>query len=161
MQVKVFIEIPEGSAIKYERDEETGKLTVDRIMPTAMRFPFNYGLIEDSQGEDGDPLDALVFMSQVPVPGVVVKCEVIGVLEMEDEEGIDHKVVCVPVKKVDHVNGEWKSLDDLPEARKNQVKHFFEHYKDLESEKWVKLKGWNDTKAAEAIVEAALKRSGV
>ena len=157
--VKVLIEIPEGSSIKYEQDEETGEITVDRVMPTAMRFPFSYGAIIDTHGEDGYALDALVFISQPVVPNVVVNCKVIGVLEMEDEGGVDHKIVCVPVQKVDFVCGAWNSLKDVPQHRLDQIRHFFEHYKDLEQGKWVKLKDWKGVEVAETIITAAQKRT--
>lgn len=157
--LKVLIEIPEGSSVKYELDEETGEMMVDRIVPVAMGYPVNYGLITETRGEDGDALDALVFLSERVVPGVVVKCKVIGMLEMEDEEGVDHKIVCVPEKaKIDPLCGEWTSLDDIPEAKKRQIRHFFEHYKDLEEGKWVKLKDWRDVAAAQKILAAAQDR---
>lgn len=158
--IKVLIEIPEGSSVKYELDEETGEMTVDRLMPTAMSYPVSYGLINGTHGEDGDALDALVFISKTVVPGVVIKCKVIGLLEMEDEEGIDHKVVCVPAKpKIDPICGEWSSLNDVPEVKKREIRHFFEHYKDLEEGKWVKLKDWKDASEANKILEAAVKRA--
>lgn len=158
--IKVLIEIPEGSNVKYELDEETGEMTVDRIVPTAMWYPVNYGLVLNTHGEDGDALDALVFLSKPVVPGVVVQCKVIGVLQMEDEAGIDHKLVCVPAKaKIDPVCGAWESLDDVPEARKIQIKHFFEHYKDLEAEKWVKVPGWSGVEEATEILKAAQERT--
>lgn len=157
--IKVLIEIPAGSAVKYELDEETLEMTVDRLMPTAMSYPVNYGLIKETHGEDGDALDALVFISQPVMPGVVIKCKIIGVLEMEDEEGIDHKIVCVPAKtKIDPICGAWESLDDIPEATRRQIRHFFEHYKDLEEGKWVKLKEWKGTEEATAILKAAQDR---
>lgn len=160
MDLKILIEIPEGSTVKYELDEDTCEMTVDRIMPTAMGYPVNYGLILGTHGEDGDALDALVFLSQPVVPGVVVKCKPIGILEMEDEEGVDHKIIAVPAKsKIDPVCGAWESLKDIPEAKKNQIKHFFEHYKDLEPEKWVKLKDWQDVKVAEKVIAAGIKRA--
>lgn len=152
--LKVLIEIPEGSNVKYELDEETEEIMVDRLMPTAMSYPVNYGLIKGTKGEDGDALDALVFISRQVIPGCVIKCKVIGLLEMEDEEGIDHKILCVPEKtKIDPICGEWSSLDDIPEAKKREIRHFFEHYKDLEPEKWVKLKDWKDAKAAMKVLE--------
>lgn len=153
MDVKVFVEIPEGSTVKYERDEETGQLKVDRLLFTPMAFPMSYGLIEGTKGKDGDPLDAVVFLSKPIVPGVVVKCQVIGLLEMEDEEGIDHKVICVPVAKVDPVCGTWTSLNDIPTAKKDAVRHFFEHYKDLEPNKWVKLQDWQPKEIAEKLID--------
>ncbi len=157
--IKVLIEIPEGSRVKYELDEETGEMTVDRIVPVAMDYPVNYGLIDGTAGEDGDALDALVFLSAKVVPGVVISCKIIGLLEMEDEEGVDHKLVCVPAKtKIDPVCGAWESLADVPEATKRQIRHFFEHYKDLEEGKWVKLKDWKDAAAAEVVLKAGIER---
>jgi inorganic pyrophosphatase len=157
--IKVLIEIPEGSSVKYELDEETGEMTVDRLMPTAMSYPVTYGLIDETHGEDGDALDALVFISQPVVPGVVIKCKIIGLLEMEDEEGIDHKLVCVPAKtKIDPICGAWESLDDVPAARKAQIRHFFEHYKDLEEGKWVKLKEWKGAEEAKEVLKAGVER---
>ncbi|MCD8484779.1 inorganic diphosphatase [Candidatus Woesebacteria bacterium] len=135
----VHIEIPAGSNIKYEVDEETGNIMVDRLMPTMMSYPENYGLIEDTKGKDGDALDVLVFTSVPLMPNTYIKCKLIGMLEMEDEEGIDHKLLAVPVEKVDFICGKWQSMDDVPQHRLDRMKHFFEHYKDLESGKWVKL----------------------
>lgn len=157
--IKVLIEIPEGSNVKYELDEETGEMMVDRLMPTAFSYPVNYGLIKETKGEDGDALDALVFISRAVMPGCVIKCKVIGLLEMEDEEGVDHKIVCVPEKtKIDPICGAWSSLDDIPEAKKNEIRHFFEHYKDLEPEKWVKLKEWKGTADAMKILKEGQDR---
>ncbi|NCN06910.1 MAG: inorganic diphosphatase [Candidatus Pacebacteria bacterium] len=157
--VTVYIEIPEGSRVKYELDEATNQLTVDRLVPVAMDYPVNYGLIEGTVGEDGDALDALVFLSQQVVPGVTISCKVIGMLEMEDEEGIDHKLVCVPVKtKIDPICGAWESLSDVPEAKKQQIRHFFEHYKDLEEGKWVKLHNWQDAKMATKVLQQGIDR---
>jgi len=159
--VHVYIEIPEGSRVKYELDEATNQLMVDRLVPVAMDYPVNYGLIADTKGEDGDALDALVFISQQVVPGVTINCKIIGMLEMEDEEGIDHKIVCVPAKtKIDPICGAWESLSDIPEAKKRQIRHFFEHYKVLEEGKWVKLKDWQDAKQAKIVLAAGKKRAG-
>ena len=157
--LKVIIEIPEGSRVKYERNEQTGQIEVDRLMPTAMGYPVNYGLIEGTLGQDGDPLDAIVFMSERVVPGVALKCRALGVLGMEDEEGIDHKIVCVPLAKVDPICGAWQSLADIPAAKKTEIKHFFEHYKDLEKEKWVKLKDWSDETEAEKLITESFERA--
>lgn len=157
--VKVLIEIPEGSSVKYELDEETGEMTVDRLMPTAMSYPVNYGLIDETLGQDGDALDALVFISQPIITGVVIKCKMIGLLEMEDEAGIDSKLVCVPAStKIDPICGAWESLDDVPQARKDQIRHFFEHYKDLEQGKWVKLKEWKNADTAQEVLAAGIER---
>lgn len=128
-------------------------------MPTAMGYPINYGLIEDTLGEDGDALDALLFISQPIVPGVIVKCKPIGVLEMADEAGTDNKIICVPEKtKIDPICGAWKSLADIPEAKKAEIRHFFEHYKDLEPEKFVKLKEWKEVDEAEKIIKKAQEK---
>ena len=157
--LKVLIEIPEGSLVKYELDEETKEICVDRLMPTAMGYPVNYGLIENTLGEDGDALDALLFISQPLIPGVIVKCKVIGVLEMADENGIDNKIICVPATtKIDPICGAWSSLADIPEARKATIRHFFEHYKDLEPEKFVKLKEWKGIDEAEKIIKKAQEK---
>jgi inorganic pyrophosphatase len=159
--IKVLIEIPEGSRVKYELDEETGEMMVDRLMPTAMGYPINYGLIPGTKGEDGDALDALVFISEQVMPGVVINCRVLGMLEMEDEEGIDHKIICVPAKtKIDPICGAWETFDDVPEAKKRQIKHFFEHYKDLEEGKFVKLKNWVGVEEAEKVLAAGQERAG-
>ncbi len=154
--LKVLLEIPAGSSVKYELDEETGEMCLDRLMPTAMRYPVNYGLIEETLGEDGDALDTLIFISQDIVPGIIAKCKVIGVLGMEDEEGIDHKIICVPATtKIDPICGAWTSLDDIPPAKKLEIKHFFEHYKDLEKDKWVKLQDWGGIDEAWKIIKKA------
>lgn len=158
--IKVLIEIPEGSNIKYELDEETGEMTIDRLMPTAFSYPVSYGLVLNTHGEDGDALDALIFISKQVAPNVVIKCKVLGVLEMEDEEGIDHKLVCVPAKpKIDPVCGAWESMSDVPDAKIAEITHFFENYKDLEEGKWVKIKGWQDQARALEILKAAQERS--
>ena len=149
----VVIEIPENTSIKYEYDETLGRLVLDRILPTSMAYPVSYGYVLGTMGKDGDPLDAVVFLSKVPAPGTVVKCKPIGVMDMEDEEGHDAKVVFVPVEKVDFEYGKWESLDDVPLHRKNQITHFFEHYKDLEKEKWVKIAGWQDASAAVKLLD--------
>jgi inorganic pyrophosphatase len=138
--VHILVEIPANSSIKYEQDEETGRIYVDRFVPTPMLYPENYGSIEGAQGKDGDLLDALLLTSQPIAPGVWMKARVIGMLEMEDEEGIDHKLICVPVKtKQDIICGGWEELSDVPQYRLDKIKHFFEHYKDLEKDKWVKV----------------------
>lgn len=156
IKLTVKIEIPAGSAVKYELDEVSGALKVDRLMPTAMTYPVNYGLIEGTKGEDGDALDALLFLSATVIPGVVVEARLLGMLEMEDEEGVDHKLVCVPAStKIDPICGAWQTLADIPEAKKAEIKHFFEHYKDLEPEKWVKIKEWQPASVAAAILAKA------
>jgi inorganic pyrophosphatase len=150
---KVLVEIPAGSAVKYEIDEETGELTVDRFLHTAFVYPFNYGFIKDTIGEDKDPMDALVLSSQQVHPGVVIKCHAVGMLEMEDEEGIDTKIIAVPVAKVDPYFGEFSDINDVPQAILNKIKHFFENYKSLEPGKWVKVKDFKNRSEAENSIE--------
>jgi inorganic pyrophosphatase len=155
----VLIEIPEGSTVKYELDEETGAMTVDRLMPTAMGYPTHYGLIEGTLAEDGDALDALVLISERVLPGVEIECKLLGMLEMEDEEGIDHKLVCVPAStKIDPICGAYESFDDVPDATKRKIRHFFENYKGLEEGKWVKLNDWQDAATAAEVLEAGAQR---
>jgi inorganic pyrophosphatase len=145
----VLIEIPEGSSIKYEQDEASGRIYVDRFVPTPMNYPINYGSIEGAPGKDGDLMDALVFTPQPVVPGSWIKVRAIGMLEMEDEEGIDHKVLCVPATtKMDPQYGAWNDLSDIPQWRLDKIKHFFEHYKDLEKNKWVKINKFVDKAGA-------------
>jgi inorganic pyrophosphatase len=152
----VHIEIPQGSNLKYEVDEENGNFMIDRIMPTTMGYPENYGLIEGTHGKDGDALDVLVFTSVPLTPNCYIKCRLIGMLEMEDEAGIDHKLLAVPLEKVDLICGQWQSLDDVPPVRLQRLRHFFEHYKDLEEGKWVKLKEFKDAEAATQLLQESL-----
>jgi inorganic pyrophosphatase len=157
--VHILVEIPQGSSIKYEQDEKSGRIYVDRFIPTATAYPVNYGSIEGAQGKDGDLLDALVLTSQPIAPGMWIKARVIGMLEMEDEEGIDHKLICVPEKpKQDIQCGAWQELSDVPEWWQNKIKQFFEHYKDLEPEKWVKVNKFvGKTEALKELTEAQQK----
>lgn len=155
----VIIEIPaQGAPIKYELDKDTGAMFVDRFMSTAMFYPCNYGYVPQTLSEDGDPVDVLVV---TPVPlqvGVVVRCRALGMLEMEDEAGIDAKLVAVPVEKLCPMYKAIKSTSDLPELLLAQISHFFEHYKDLEKGKWVKVKGWVDAESARNEIVAGVKR---
>lgn len=155
--LKFFIEIPAGSSVKYEVDEETGELVADRFLFTSEVYPTNYGSIKGTKAEDGDPADILTLSSQTVVPGTVIKGEVIGMLEMEDEEGIDHKFVGVPIEKVDPIYGTWKDITDIPEAIRNRIKHFFETYKALEKGKWVKVRNWIGREEALKKLEKCMK----
>ena len=151
-EINVLIEIPKDSNIKYEIDKDSEIIFVDRFLHTAMSYPFNYGFIPGTIAEDGDPVDVLVMSEHAIMPGVVIPSVVIGVLEMEDEEGIDAKLLAVPTKKIDPFFGSFTDIADVPEAIKNKVKHFFENYKTLEPNKWVKVKDWHGKdKALEAI----------
>ncbi|MEK7119507.1 MAG: inorganic diphosphatase [Patescibacteria group bacterium] len=156
-QINVFVEIPQGSSIKYELDKESGVVFVDRFLYTAFTYPFNYGFVPGTQADDGDPTDVLVISSQSVAPGTVIPAVPIGMLEMEDEEGIDTKVIAVPTVKVDPYYGAWKEISDVPQALKDKIKHFFEHYKELEPGKWVKIKDWKNKKAAMEDIQKSLK----
>ncbi len=155
MDIKAFIEIPQGSSVKYEVDEEAHELKVDRFLHGAMYFPFNYGYIQNTLGQDGDPLDIVILSSQTVVPGVVMKCHSIGLLEMEDEGGIDTKIIAVPDQKIDPWLGKITDIGELEEITKEKVRNFFEHYKDLEKGKWVKLKDWRPAAEAEKEIQTA------
>lgn len=147
--INVIIEIPKGGEpIKYEVDKESGALFVDRILGTSMRYPCNYGYIPHTLCGDGDPADALVFMSRPLLPGSVINCRPIGILKMTDESGEDAKILAVPVRKISTFYSKIESFNDVPEIKLQQIAHFFEHYKDLEAGKWVKIEGWDDVDAA-------------
>jgi inorganic pyrophosphatase len=156
-QINVFIEIPQGSSIKYELDKDSGVVFVDRFLYTAFSYPFNYGFIPGTHAEDGDPVDVLVLCDKQVSPGVVIPSVPIGMLEMEDEEGIDTKIIAVPTQKIDPVYGIWKDITDVPQTIKDKMKHFFEHYKELEPGKWVKLKDWKGKKDATNAIIKSLK----
>ncbi len=157
-EVYVVIEIPMGSNIKYEIDKETGLIFVDRILFTAMYYPFNYGFIPGTLEEDGDPVDVLVLGYDKLHPGVVIKARPIGVLETEDEKGKDAKIVAVPVEKIDPRFENIKDISDLPSNIRERIAHFFEHYKELEKGKWVKVIGWKNREEALKRIEEAIKR---
>ena len=155
MELDVTIEIPRGSRVKYEIDHETGRLYLDRVLFTSMQYPTAYGYFENTLGEDGDPLDAMLVLDVDIGPGVIVEARPVAVFNMTDEAGGDAKVLCVPTdKRYDHI----KSLADVPEQLKAEIQHFFERYKDLEPGKWVKGEGWDDIAAAEKMVQEAIDR---
>ncbi len=155
----VVIEIPaHGEPIKYEVDKATGAMFVDRFMSTAMHYPCNYGYIPHTLSDDGDPVDVLVITPIPLLTGVVVRCRPIGMLKMEDEAGIDAKLLAVPVDKLTNLYRDIESPRDLPEAILHQLSHFFEHYKDLEAGKWVKVQGWVGTEEAKAEIIAGVNR---
>ena len=148
-EVNVVIEVPQhADPIKYELDKDSGAVFVDRFMHTAMHYPCNYGFIPNTLSDDGDPVDVLVVSEFALVPGSVITCRPVAVLQMEDEAGIDAKVLAVPITKLTPVYQDVKGPDDLPKFLLDQIEHFFEHYKDLESNKWVKVTGWADAAAA-------------
>lgn len=155
-EVNVVIEVAiGGEPIKYEMDKEAGTLFVDRFLYTPMRYPGNYGFIPHTLSEDGDPCDVLVANTRPLIPGSYIAVRPIGVMLMEDEGGGDEKIIAVPVPKLTKRYENVHNYTDLPKITLDQIQHFFEHYKDLEPGKWVKLKGWGDaTKAKQLIVEA-------
>ncbi|TNF61946.1 MAG: inorganic diphosphatase [Burkholderiales bacterium] len=145
----VIIEIPmNGDPIKYEVDKETGAIFVDRFMNTAMHYPTNYGYVPKTIAGDGDPVDVLVVTPVPLMPGVVVPCRAIGILKMTDEAGEDGKVLAVPTTKLLSLYSRWNKPEDLNPMRLKAIEHFFEHYKDLEQGKWVKVQGWEGPEAA-------------
>jgi inorganic pyrophosphatase len=147
----VIIEIPmNADPIKYEVDKETGAIFVDRFMGTAMHYPCNYGYVPNTLSADGDPCDVLVITPFALIPGVVVRCRAIGVLKMTDEAGGDAKILAVPVDKILPIYSHWQKPEDLQDLRLQQIQHFFEHYKDLEKGKWVKIEGWGGPDDAKA-----------
>ncbi|AIG64695.1 inorganic pyrophosphatase [Corynebacterium atypicum] len=157
MSVEVTVEIPKGSRNKYEVDHETGKVYLDRYLFTPMAYPADYGFIEGTLGEDGDPLDALVILPEPVFPGVVVKARPVGVFKMTDEAGGDDKLLCV----IDDVRYDaFQDITDVAQATKDEIEHFFVHYKDLEPNKEVQGSGWGDKAEAEKILHEAIERAG-
>ncbi len=147
----VIIEIPmNADPVKYEVDKATGAIFVDRFMSTAMHYPTNYGYVPKTISGDGDPVDVLVITPVPLIPGVVVTCRAIGILKMEDEAGMDGKVLAVPIDKILSLYTRWQKPEDLSPVRLKTIAHFFEHYKDLEVNKWVKILGWEGPQSAHA-----------
>jgi inorganic pyrophosphatase len=157
--VNVIVEIPlQGAPVKYEVDKESGAMFVDRFVHTAMHYPANYGFIPHTLAEDGDPMDALVVAPLPVITGSVVRCRPVGVLVMEDEGGRDEKLICVPVDKLHPYHTRITSYEELPSILLKQIAHFFEHYKDLEEGKWVKVIGWEGADAAAKVIIDAIAR---
>ena len=145
----VIIEITANSdPVKYEVDKESGAVFVDRFLGTAMHYPCNYGYINNTIAGDGDPVDVLVVTPFPLPPGVVIRCRPLGMLAMEDEGGQDAKLLAVPVSKLTPLYNDVKTYEDIPELLRKQISHFFEHYKDLEPGKWVKILGWGTVEEA-------------
>jgi len=156
-EVNVVIEIPQGSPIKYEMDKESGFIKVDRFAFTTMVYPFNYGFIPNTHAEDGDPVDVLVVSTYPVQPGCYISVRPIGMLEMEDEEGVDTKIIAVPTKKIDPFFSDIEDIDDLNETAKKKVQHFFNHYKELEPNKWVKTRSFLGKEKAYESIEKGMK----
>ena len=145
----VIIEIPmNADPVKYEVDKESGAIFVDRFMSTSMHYPTNYGYVPNTISGDGDPVDVLVITPVPLIPGVVVTCRPIGILKMTDEAGEDGKVLAVPTDKILSIYTKWQKPEDLNPLRLKTIAHFFEHYKDLEEGKWVKINGWEGPESA-------------
>lgn len=159
-EVNVVIEVPVGGEpIKYEMDKAAGTLVVDRFLYTSMRYPGNYGFIPHTLSEDGDPCDVIVANTRAIVPGAVMSVRPVGVLLMQDEVGGDEKILAVPASKLTQRYDRVKSYTDLPDITIQQIRHFFEHYKDLEPGKWVKVLGWGGPEEAHRLIAEAIARA--
>lgn len=158
-EINVIIEIPaHADPVKYEVDKESGAIFVDRFMSTCMHYPTNYGYVPHTLSLDGDPVDVLVPTPFPLMPGAVIRCRPIGVLNMTDESGEDAKVLAVPVDKLSTIYRGINEATEMPELLLNQISHFFERYKDLEPNKWVKIDGWADAQAAKDEIMSSVKR---
>ena len=158
-EINVIIEIPmHGEPVKYEVDKETGVLFVDRFMATAMFYPTNYGYIPNTLSEDGDPVDVLVVTPVPLINGAVIRCRVVGMLKMTDESGVDAKLLAVPTNKLSKMYSSIQTYNDLPQHLLLSLEHFFNHYKDLEEGKWVKIEGWVGPEAARDEIIACVER---
>ncbi|MFT4196333.1 MAG: inorganic diphosphatase [Pseudoxanthomonas sp.] len=159
-EINVVIEIPKDSEpVKYEVDKESGAIFVDRILSTPMRYPCNYGYVPHTLCGDGDPVDVLVVLPLPLVPGAVIRCHPVGVLRMTDEAGSDEKILAVPVEKVFHGYAHIKDIAQVSDHWLERIGHFFEHYKDLEKGKWVKIDGWGTAAEAKAIITESIQRA--
>src|SRR4051812_45030406 len=159
--VNVIIEVAiGGEPIKYEMDKAAGTLVVDRFLYTPMRYPGNYGFVPHTLSDDGDPIDVLVANTRPIIPGAVINVRPIGVLKMDDESGGDEKIIAVPSPKLTKRYLNVKECANLPEITLDQIRHFFEHYKDLEPGKWVKVVGWGDAAEARTLIAQAIERAG-
>ncbi|MFY0613475.1 MAG: inorganic diphosphatase [Hyphomicrobiaceae bacterium] len=158
--INVIVEVPVGGEpIKYELDKASGTLVVDRFLYTPMRYPGNYGFVPHTLSADGDPIDVLVCNTRAIAPGAVMNCRPVGVLIMEDDGGGDEKLLAVPSAKLTKRYEKVTNYSDLPEITINQIQHFFEHYKDLEPDKWVKIHHWGDVDEAKVMIRQAIERA--
>jgi len=159
-EVNVLVENSANALpVKYELDKKSGALFVDRFLATSMHYPCNYGFVPNTLSEDGDPIDILVLSEFPLVPGSVIPSKLIGVLVMEDEKGMDEKLLAVPTVKMYSEYSHYNELIDVPEVLLNKIRHFFEHYKELEKGKWVKVTGYKDSKEAKKIMNEAIERA--
>lgn len=158
--VNVIIEVPVGGQpIKYEMDKDAGMLVVDRFLYTPMAYPGNYGFVPHTLSEDGDPIDVLVCNTRELIPGCLINVRPIGVMMMEDDGGMDEKILAVPSSKVTRRYEKVQTYEDLPEITLQQIQHFFEHYKDLEPGKWVKIGGMRGPEYAKKMITEAIERA--
>ena len=158
-EINVIVEVPVGGEpIKYEMDKTSGALMVDRFLYTSMRYPGNYGFIPRTLSMDGDPCDVLIANQRGIIPGAIIAVRPVGVLKMQDEAGEDEKILAVPVQRLTRRYDNVHNYTDLPEITVHQVQHFFEHYKDLERSKWVKVLGWGDAAEARQVIVEAMAR---
>ena len=158
--VNVIVEVPiGGEPIKYEMNKEAGTLFVDRFLHTPMRYPGNYGFVPHTLSDDGDPIDVLVANTRPIMPGAVINVRPVGVLKMQDDGGGDEKIIAVPSPKLTKRYLNVVNYTDLPPITLEQIQHFFEHYKDLEPGKWVKLAGWGDAEEARRMIQEAIDRA--
>jgi inorganic pyrophosphatase len=156
VDVEAIIEIPKGSRNKYELDHASGRIRLDRMLFTSTRYPSDYGFIDDTLADDGDPLDVLVLLDEPTFPGCLITARVIGMFRMRDEKGADEKILAVPA--ADPRMAQLQDIEDVPAFERLEIEHFFQVYKDLEPGKSVLGEGWADRAAAEAEVEASRKR---
>jgi inorganic pyrophosphatase len=157
--INVIIEVPiGGEPIKYEMDKEAGTLVVDRFLYTPMRYPGNYGFVPHTLSEDGDPIDVLIANTRPILPGAVINVRPVGVLNMSDDGGGDEKIIAVPSPRLTQRYVNVRDYTDLPRITLDQIQHFFEHYKDLEPGKWVKIAGWGDAEEAKRRIQEAIDR---
>ena len=154
--INVVVEIPQGSAVKYEVDKESGAIFVDRFLFTATAYPSAYGFVPGTLADDGDPCDALVLIPAEVVPGAVIRSRPIGILRMEDDAGLDEKIICIPHERVHPQYAHVDTIDDLPKITLAAIEHFFERYKDLEPGKWVKIIGWAGKPEAEEAIRKGI-----
>lgn len=157
-EINVFVEIPQGSGVKYEFDEKMDAIEVDRFIGSASVYPFNYGFIPMTLADDGDAMDVMILSSMAVAPGSVMVCRPIGLLEMEDEHGVDTKILAVPAHGVDPFYAHIEKLEDVDMPTKERIKLFFKQYKEMEADRWSKVQNFGDRKAALAAIRGALSK---
>ena len=157
-EINVIVEIPKGSRNKYEFDEKTGLMALDRVLYSSVYFPFDYGAMPQTLSEDNDPLDIVLLASFGTFAGCLVKARPIGILMMEDEAGVDHKIIVCPKAKLEPRLAHIEDIKDLTEHQQKEIKEFFETYKRLEPNKWVKVRGWQGAKEAKEVIKQAVQR---